>query len=148
VIALADLTEDKELQRIRESKARDIIKAKSVPFPGNGKPVHVDTIQQFNEIIDKYQDTPVVIDFWADWCGPCKMLAPVYEQVASRFKRRVIFLKVNSDNLAPLASYFRVSSIPDVILVHRKAVKAVWIGLRPQEFYVSALEKFIREIKN
>ena len=116
-------------------------------LPGDGAPVHVESIQQFKEIIEKYKDTPILIDFWAEWCGPCKMLGPIFEQAAAAFKGKAIFLKVNSDELSQLAQYFRVSSIPDLELVHRQEVKAKWIGARPLEFYVNALNKFLNAIE-
>lgn len=140
--------EDEELDRIRQQKMASMIKGQaSTGLPGNGKPVHVESVEQFKEIIEKYADTPILIDFWAEWCGPCRMLAPVFEKVAAMYKDKAIFLKVNSDELTALAQYFRVSSIPDVVLVHRKEVKAVWIGLRPLEFYKGELDKLLQAIE-
>ncbi|NMC04743.1 MAG: hypothetical protein GYA24_05995 [Candidatus Lokiarchaeota archaeon] len=140
--------EDEELDRIRQQKMANMIKEKASPaLPGNGKPIHVESVEQFKDIIERHADTPILIDFWAEWCGPCRMLAPVFEKVALMYKDKAIFLKVNSDELSALAQYFQVSSIPDVVLVHRKAVKAVWIGLRPLEFYKAELDKFLKAIE-
>jgi len=140
--------ENGELDRIRREKMINMVKAQ-VPsqLPGDGKPVHVESVEQFQEFIEKYQDTPIIIDFWAEWCGPCRMLAPVFEKVAAQYKNKVLCLKVNSDEQQSLAQYFRVSSIPDVVLVHRKEVKAVWIGLRPLEYYKGELDKFLKNIE-
>ncbi len=143
-----DADSDAELQRIRHEKMRDLVvgSGTTMQLPGNGKPVHVESVEHFKDLIEKHQDTPIVVDFWAEWCGPCKMLGPIFEQAAGKFKDKVLFLKVNSDELPALAQYFRVSSIPDVILIHKKEVKGVWIGLRPLEFYTRELEKFLQPV--
>lgn len=140
--------EDDEIDRIRQQKMTNIMKAQVAPqLPGDGKPVHVESVDHFKELIEKYQEMPIIIDFWAEWCGPCRMLGPVFEKVAAQYKDKVLCLKVNSDELTSLAQYFRVSSIPDVVLVHRKEVKAVWIGLRPIEFYKAELDKILKNIE-
>ncbi len=140
--------EDDELERIRQQKMANMSKAQATPqLPGDGRPIHVESVEQFKEIIEKHQETPIIIDFWAEWCGPCRMLAPVFEKAAAEYKGKAIFLKVNSDEQSSIAQYFRVSSIPDVVLVHRKEVKAVWIGLRPFEFYKAEINKFLRAIE-
>ncbi|MBN2151284.1 MAG: thioredoxin [Candidatus Lokiarchaeota archaeon] len=140
-------TEDDELERIRRRKMADMGKSIASPqLPGDGKPMHLGSVEQFKDLIDNHQETPIIIDFWAEWCGPCRMLAPVFERLAAEYKGRAIFLKVNSDEMTSLAQYFRVSSIPDVVLVHRKEVKAVWIGLRPFDFYKSELDKYLGSV--
>ncbi|MFW6014493.1 MAG: thioredoxin [Nanoarchaeota archaeon] len=62
-------------------------------------------------------DIPVLIDFWAVWCPPCKMLAPVFEQVSQEFEDKVKFAKVNIDEQQNLANNFSVTSIPTLVLV-------------------------------
>ena len=58
---------------------------------------------------------PVIVDFYADWCGPCKMIAPVLEQLAREQEGEVLFYKINVDNDSPIASRFQVQSIPTLI---------------------------------
>ena len=76
-------------------------------------------------------DIPVVVDFWASLCGPCKMLAPVIADIASEYAGKVKVGKVNVDDEPELANSFRVSSIPTVVLIKDGAVAATSIGFKP-----------------
>ncbi|MGP8237351.1 MAG: thioredoxin [Limisphaerales bacterium] len=84
---------------------------------------------------------PVVVDFYAPWCGPCKMLAPVLEQLAGEFAGRLKFAKANVDEAPELAERFKVSGVPTLVLFHGgKAVDQV-VGLTGLRQLKAWLEK-------
>ena len=76
---------------------------------------------------------PVLVDFWATWCGPCRMLAPVIEEIANEYAGRVKVGKVNVDDERELALQFGVSSIPTVMVFENGEVKETSVGYRPKE---------------
>ncbi len=73
------------------------------------------TAKNFEEEVLR-TDIPVLVDFWATWCGPCQMLAPVLEEISEQYKGKVKVAKVNVDEQQQLAMQFRVSAIPTVVL--------------------------------
>jgi thioredoxin 2 len=79
----------------------------------DGSPVSLNN-QTFDRFITK-NDLPVVVDFWADWCGPCKMMAPVFSQVASELATQVRFAKVDTEQARELAARYAIRSIPTLI---------------------------------
>lgn len=77
-------------------------------------------------------DKPVLIDFWANWCGPCRMLSPTISEIAEEYKDKVKVGKVNVDEEAELATMFRVSSIPLLVVMKNGKVVNSAVGVRPK----------------
>jgi len=76
---------------------------------------------------------PVFLDFWADWCGPCKMLGPTFERLAEKYGEQVTFAKVNVDELPEIANKFAIRSIPTLILLQNGNVAEKLVGLRSEQ---------------
>jgi thioredoxin 1 len=87
--------------------------------------------------------TPVLVDFWATWCMPCRMLAPVVDEVAAEFAGRVKVVKVNVDNGQTLAAKFGVSSIPTLITLKNGQVVDRTVGVQPKATIAARLNNVL-----
>ena len=91
------------------------------------------TDENFNsEVLEVSSSQPVIVDFYADWCGPCQMLGPIMEKLAEEFKSKVKIVKVDVENAQKTASEFGVMSIPAVKIFKNKQVANEFLGLRPE----------------
>ncbi|MCL2646922.1 MAG: thioredoxin [Phycisphaerales bacterium] len=86
---------------------------------------------------------PVLVDFWADWCGPCKMLAPTIDEIAQEYKGRAKVAKVDTDNNRNSAMKFSISALPTVLLFHKGQVVKKWVGLQPKKGFKEALDALL-----
>ena len=100
-------------------------------------PVKVTTETFKKEVLES--EVPVIVDFWAQWCRPCLMLAPVLEEVAKDYEGKVKVAKVNVDEEGYLANQYRISSIPTVLLFENGQLKNQVIGLMRKEDLVKRL---------
>jgi thioredoxin 1 len=85
---------------------------------------------------------PVFLDFWADWCGPCKMLGPTFERLADKFGAQVTFAKVNVDENPDIANKFAIRSIPTLVLLQDGNVVEKIVGLRSEQELTQVLSRF------
>jgi thioredoxin 1 len=91
--------------------------------------IHANTETFDQEVLQSNQ--PVVVDFYADWCAPCRILAPVFQRLAEEYSGRVKFVKVNIDDEIPLADRFGISGIPALVFFKDGAVVDSAVGLLP-----------------
>ena len=98
--------------------------------------------KNFNEEITN-SDSIVVVDFWAPWCGPCRMLSPVIEELAKEMGKTVKFAKVNVDENPMISSKYRVASIPTVMVFNKDAVKETMVGFRPKADLKQIIERHL-----
>lgn len=98
------------------------------------------TDNNFNtEVINS--DLPVIVDFWADWCSPCRRLAPIIRELAEEYSGRVKVCKLNVDEYPETANRFGVASLPTVLLFENGEVVGTSIGLRPISHYRELLNE-------
>jgi len=90
----------------------------------------------------KGQDKPVIIDFWAPWCGPCRMQGPILDQVSDRVGDRAIVAKVNVDEEPALAGPFGVQAIPTLVILKSGKVVQRYVGVQQADTLVRAVESF------
>ena len=88
-----------------------------------------------------HSDLPVLIDLWADWCGPCKMMAPVVESLAGKYAGKIDFYKVDIDQESELASVFGISSIPTFLFIPVKGKPSVQMGAMQKEDFEGLIDK-------
>ncbi len=84
---------------------------------------------------------PVFVDFWAEWCGPCRMVSPVVEELASEYEGKVSFVKVNVDEANELASKYNVFSIPTLAIIHKGKIVSQQVGAASKESYKNMIDK-------
>jgi thioredoxin len=127
------------------------------PITEGGKPIQLDK-QAFLKRVYDYEknpqkwtyagDKPCVIDFYADWCGPCKVIAPYLEEIAGKYNGKVYVYKVNVDNEQELAQAFKIQSIPAVLFCPLEGKPTMMTGSRPKEDFNTAVESIISPKKN
>jgi len=133
---------DPELEKIQRKKIAEMLQHAKSAETATGKPIILTDSNFFSQVA-KY--SLLVVDFWAPWCGPCRMVGPLIEQLAADYAGKVAFGKMNVDENQMVPSRFGVLSIPTlVILKDGKAVETV-IGACPKSHIESKFKPFMKK---
>lgn len=100
------------------------------------------TDESFDEIVNS-SDMPVLVDFWAPWCGPCKMMGPVIEEIADIYQDKALVCKLNTDDARDSAMEFGISSIPTLILFKNGQIEKKWIGVTSKKVISEAIDELL-----
>ncbi|MDD5362637.1 MAG: thioredoxin [Ignavibacteria bacterium] len=97
----------------------------------------------------KYEgDLPAIVDFYADWCGPCKMVAPVLEELSSEYDGKVNIYKIDTEAEQELAAVFGIKSIPSILFIPKEGQPQMSMGAMPKEGFVQAINDILLKSKN
>jgi len=105
----------------------------------NDNVIHLDETNFDAEVLTSKQ--PVLVDFWAPWCGPCRMIAPAIDQLATEYAGRARVAKVNVDEAPTLAARFGVSSIPSLVYFQDGKIVDTTIGAAPKNLIAGTLDR-------
>ena len=108
------------------------------------EPLHV-TDDAFEKAVLK-SEVPVVVDFWAPWCGPCKMVAPILDKLAEEFAGKMLIAKVNTDENPQWAQSFNVQGIPTMLFIADGKVVHQQVGALPEPMLRSVIDQFLNVV--
>lgn len=100
--------------------------------------------KSFNDLIQQ-SELPVLVDFWAEWCGPCKVLGPVIEQIAREYKGKLRVVKINVDEKPQVSAQYGIQSIPTLMIFHRGRMLMRQSGALPYGALKSEIEKAMKK---
>ncbi len=113
-------------------------------LPAPSAPVDVPSVHVFDEVVQQ-SSLPVVVDYWAAWCGPCRMVAPEIAKVASQNAGRLLVTKVDTERLPELSARYQIQSIPMMAVFHGGREKARTVGARPARDIQAFIDRSLQE---
>jgi thioredoxin 1 len=144
---MSRVDEDEEILAIKQRKLTEMQKSAMTRSATNSitRPI-VLTDMNFRDEVSKYP--LMLIDFWAPWCGPCKMISPIIEQLAGEYGGKVVFGKLNIDENQTVAQYFGIQSIPTMMILKNSKVVDVIVGALPKAQIETKLKQHFLDSDN
>jgi len=133
---------DDELEKIRRKKVEMLLKFQAMPR----EIITINNAEDLNRLTNDFSDKIVVIDFWAVWCSPCKIFAPIFQKIHEEFYTHFIFAKINVDENPQIAQHLGITSIPTTVLLKGDKVFRKFVGLMNYSTLKGMLEKLKPEL--
>ena len=128
---------ENDLDKIRLKKAEMLLKAQSMPT----EIVKIHSAEEFNQLKADFPEKILIIDFWAVWCSPCMMFAPVFEKLQKELYQEFIFVKVNVDEVGAIAQEYGITGIPTMLFIKNDKVIHKVVGAVNEDHLRRVLEK-------
>ena len=129
---------DNDLKKIRQKKAEMLLKMQRMP----SGIVAIKNEQDLARLTNEFNDKIIVIDFWAVWCSPCKIFAPIFEKLQQEYYQDFIFAKINVDENPLIAQNYGISSIPTTLFLKEGQALRKFVGVMNYPAMKQVLEKF------
>jgi thioredoxin 1 len=135
---------DNELERIKQRKLRELLRANEIPSntspPPSATPITV-TDSTFQQMIQ--QHSLVVVDCWAVWCAPCRMIAPVIESLAQDYAGRIVFAKLDVDTNPLISRQYQIQSIPTLLIFKHGRLVDRLVGALPRQLLEPKIRQYL-----
>ena len=127
---------DEEIEKIKEKKLKEFLRGFE-----KSNVIHLDSASL--KALLKNESRPILVDFWAEWCGPCRLLAPIFEKLSKKYSDKIVFAKVNVDECPDLAEEYGVMAVPTLILFVNGTEAERIVGLVPEKRIESLIKKYL-----
>ncbi len=137
------MEEDEELERIRRKKLREMMKSLGAPKQAEAKidkPIEL-TDSNFHEVVKR--GGLVVVDCWAAWCAPCRIISPIIDELAKEYAGKILFGKLNVDLNRKIPMEYQIMSIPTILIFKNGKLVDRLIGARPRRALESAITRHL-----
>jgi len=127
---------NEEIEKIKEKKLRELLR--------NFEKSNVINLDAASlKALLKNESRPILVDFWAEWCAPCRLLAPIFEKLSEKYSDKIVFAKVNVEDCPDLAEEYGVMAVPTLILFVNGTEAERIVGLVPEKRIESLIKKYL-----
>lgn len=126
-----------------ENTQKEAVREPAKKTESDGPSIHIKNTDHFNQVLEENSSKLIMVDLYADWCMPCRMLTPTLYEIAKEKKDELVFIKINVDENRSLASGFGVRGIPHISFIVNGSVVKTLTGLRSKEAYMQVIDELI-----
>ncbi len=136
---------DKELDAIHQKRLHELIRNSIEVIPTETKSIiHIDSAEQLNELVHKHTEKLIIIDFWAEWCGPCQQFMPIFQELQKEYQnKKVIFAKVNVDEVPEIAEQFQINAVPAFLFIKKQQIVHMEIGYKQKAAFARIIDSLL-----